>query len=726
MQWSMPSGAARRAVSLGAVAALCLTGVGAQASAAEGPPVSGATRALTPADAQPTLTATTRADKSPTAGLARTPASLRRATSPKLLPVLIKYDYDALASYTGTVEGYPATSPSVTRRPLGRTAVSGSRYLDYVRDQEATITRRVQAAAPRTEVTRRYRVVYGGVAALLPGSAVRRVLDVPGVVAVQRDAIHRPLTDSSPRFINATAAYRSLGTTRNAGKGILLGNLDTGVWPEHPSFADRGNLPAYDGPDLPCEFGDNPLTKKRDPFVCNDKLVGGAAFLDSYDRSFPDYSYSDLARDSEGHGSHTASTSAGDIVRNVHTIGPVLSRINGVAPGAQIMEYRVCGPEGCFSSDTTAAVEQAILDGVKVINFSISGGTNPATDATELAFLDAYNAGVLVAASAGNDGPSAGTANHVSPWVTSVAASTQSREFVSRLRLRAADGARFFAGARRSPGPYPRPRWCARPKPPTATRCAGSPHPPAPSRAGSWSASAARTPACPRATTCCRAGRWGWSCTTPRWPTPRPTTTGCRPCTWPTARALSRSCATTRRSPGGSPQAMPRKGRGDVLAAFSSRGPVGAFLKPDITAPGVQILGAMTPTPDSLVDGPPGEYFQAIAGTSMSAPHVAGAAILLAALHPDWTPGQIKSAMMTQAVTRVVKEDGRTPADPFDMGAGRVDVGAAARAPLTISDSAANMAAKSADPLRAIDLNLPSLNAPTMPGRVSTTRRVRT
>ena len=137
----------------------------------------------------------------------------------------------------------------------------------------------------------------------------------------------------------------------------------------------------------------------------------------------------------------------------------------------------------------------------------------------------------------------------------------------------------------------------------------------------------------------------------------------------------------------------PRDGQGDVMAAFSSRGPGGLFVKPDITAPGVQILAGASPTPLSPpnpVDGgsPPGEFFQAIAGTSMSSPHIAGSAILLRALHPDWTPGQIKSAMMTTATTDVVKEDLVTPADPLDMGAGRVDLNVAGSAALTFDETA--------------------------------------
>ena len=122
--------------------------------------------------------------------------------------------------------------------------------------------------------------------------------------------------------------------------------------------------------------------------------------------------------------------------------------------------------------------------------------------------------------------------------------------------------------------------------------------------------------------------------------------------------------------------------------------------------------------------GPPGNLFQAIAGTSMSSPHAAGSAALVAALHPSWTPGQIKSALETTARTAgVTKSDGSTPADPFDVGGGRVDLTKAGDPGLTFNETAANYAAGAATPADRIDLNTPSVNAPTMPGVISTIRK---
>src|SRR5262249_15893116 len=157
--------------------------------------------------------------------------------------------------------------------------------------------------------------------------------------------------------------------------------IDTGAWPEHPSFADNGNLaappPKADGTPRTCNFGDNPLTPANDPFVCNHKLIGGAPFLDTYNAVVGGEMYPDSARDSEGHGTHTSATAAGDPLASATVLGVDRGPINGIAPGAWVSVYKVCGIQGCFESDSAAAVQQAILDGVDVINFSISGGTDP-------------------------------------------------------------------------------------------------------------------------------------------------------------------------------------------------------------------------------------------------------------------------------------------------------------------------------------------------------------
>lgn len=672
------------------------------------------------------------ANKAASSRLAETDPDLLARTDATPVRVMIKLDYDAVAAYAGGIDGLAATSPSVTGTALTGSSPAEQAYGQYVSAQESAAVAALQAQVPGIRVGQSLRTVYGGVAAEIPAAAVEQVLAVDNVVAVQYDKLNQPLTDESPEFVGATGAYDALGTTANAGQGVILGNLDTGIWPEHPSFADLGNLPPPPGPARECDYGDNPLTPATDVFICNNKLIGGAAFTTSYDAIFADDPFAGSARDGNGHGTHTASTSAGNIVDSATVFGIERGPIHGLAPGAYVMEYKVCGPQGCQSSDSAAAVAEAIIDGVDVINFSISGGTDPFTDPVELAFLDAYAAGVVVSASAGNDGPGAGTANHLSPWVTTVAASTQTREFATTLNLTAdnadtfsADGASITAGV----GTFPVVRaqdvagYNPTGTPLDRARCAT----PAPAGLFTGLIVACQRGVQARALKGFNVLQGGAEAmvlynasladveTDNHWLPAIHLADG---------TAFVAFMASHAGVTGSFAAGEKRSGQGDVMAAFSSRGPAGLFIKPDVTAPGVQILAGNMPLAGDPADGggPAGEYFQAIAGTSMSSPHVAGAALLVRAVHPDWTPGEIKSALMTTATTAVVKEDLSTPADPFDFGSGRIQIGSAIEAPLAFDETASGYFGSGSDPVQAVHLNLPSVNAPIMPGRLVTTR----
>lgn len=671
--------------------------------------------------------------KSASGGLAQSDRSLLARNDSARVPVVIKLDYDAVASYAGTIPGLRATSPVVTGRELtGRTAAERA-YTSYIERQEAAAIERISRMGGVT-IGLRLRTVYGGFAAVIPARLAKRIAALPGVVAVQKDNLNQPLTDSSPEFIRATAVYSALGTTANAGEGVILANLDTGLWPEHEAFADQGNLsappPRPDGTARTCEYGDNPLTPADDPFECQNKLIGGEAFLDTYHAIEGDEGYPGTARDDDGHGTHTASTSAGNIVDHATVFGVDRGTVHGIAPGAHVIEYRVCGPGGCFDSDSAAAVQEAIYDGADALNFSISGGTQPFSDPVELAFLDAYAAGVFVAASAGNDGPGASTTNHLSPWVTTVAASTQTREFATTLSLTADNSDTFEVdGASITAGAGPAPVVLAADVPGYSDPLCGELPPEADTFDG-------LIVVCQRGT---QARVWksfvvsegGGEGVVLYNPSLADVETDNH---WlPTIHVadgtdLVAFMESHTGITGSFPAGEARDGQGDVMAAFSSRGPAGLVIKPDVTAPGVQILAGNTPTPPAPTAengaGPEGEYYQAIAGTSMSSPHVAGAALLLAAAHPNWTPGQIKSALMTAAITDVLKEDIATPADPFDMGAGRIQLGRSNRVALAIDESAHDFLSMGNDPLAAVHLNLPSVNAPVLPGRLVTTREV--
>jgi hypothetical protein len=395
--------------------------------------------------------------------------------------------------------------------------------------------------------------------------------------------------------------------------------------------------------------------------------------------------------------------------------------------------YRVClALAGCFQSDSVSAVEQSILDGVDVINFSISGGQDPYSDPVELAFLDAFAAGISVNASAGNSGPGAGTANHASPWVTTVGASTSPRQYSTTLRVRADNGEVFTAsGGSLTHGiSRPTPLIDAADVPGYNDSLCKTPLP-----AGSVEGMVV---ACERGVVgrvekgyyVLQGGGAGmvlWNAsvnqdvdTDNHW--------------LPAVHLGGESDGidfnafidshTGERAVWERGTANPQQP--DVMTSFSSRGPVGDFMKPDVTGPGIQILAGHTPEPLSTdffigTGGPPGEFFQAIAGTSMSSPHSAGVSALVKASHPAWSPAAIKSAIVTTAAENVFKEDGVTPADAFDMGGGSVRADPAVGAALVLQAPALDFFLGERNP---IDLNTPTINAPTMPGVLTTTRTV--
>jgi subtilisin family serine protease len=463
--------------------------------------------------------------------------------------------------------------------------------------------------------------------------------------------------------------------------------------------------------------------------VCENKLISGQPFLDTYNSIFNDEPFPDSARDSDGHGTHTSTTAAGGPVAHANPLGIDRGAIHGIAPGAHVAVYKVCGTQGCFDSDSAAAVAQAILDGVRAINFSISGGTDPYTDTVELAFLDAYAAGIVVSASAGNEGPGAGTVNHNSPWVQTVAASTQQRTFRSTVTLNGGGATLQVSGATITAG-------VANPLP--VVNAADPPYNNAgcevPAAPGTFTG---KIVACQRGANrvlrgfnVFQGGAAGMILynaepldvmTDNHW---LPTVHIDQPEGDQLLAFLAAHPGTT----GSFPQGTRTTWQGDRVTYFSSRGPGTDWIKPDVTAPGLQILAGNTPAPNPAepVLGPPGNLFQAIAGTSMSSPHATGASALVAALHPTWTPGQIKSALATTAKTAgVTKSDGTTPADPFDVGSGRINLNVAGNPGLTFDESAADYVAAAVDTLGRIDLNVPSVNAPVMPGQVSTSRVAR-
>ena len=288
--------------------------------------------------------------KSTSGSLAQTDPSLLGKTSTAPVNVLIKYDYDATATYGGGESGYAATSPRVTGKSLKANGSAVRAYEQYTGQVSDKISAAVEKAVPDADVTETYQTAYGGVAATVPANSVAKLLKVDGVAAVQSDTVEQPQTSVTPEFIGATAVWPSLGGPDHAGENVVVGVIDSGIWPEHPSFQNKG-LPAPPGGPYACQFGDGSDVAHLGPtFACNRKLVGAYAFTQTYmsaigagaNQNCNNTTHICSARDSEGHGTHTASTAAGDGVASVPLYGVDRGPISGMAPGARVIAYRVC------------------------------------------------------------------------------------------------------------------------------------------------------------------------------------------------------------------------------------------------------------------------------------------------------------------------------------------------------------------------------------------------
>jgi subtilisin family serine protease len=472
------------------------------------------------------------------------------------------------------------------------------------------------------------------------------------------------------------------------GKDVIVGVIDSGIWPEHPSFADDGSYSdlgiVLDDSVYPtCDFGNTAANPLDAPFTCNNKLIGARQILTTYRALVgQDPDEFDSARDDDGHGTHTASTAAGNPQVQANIFGRNYGLISGIAPYARVIAYKGLGNLGGFTSDLAAAIDQAVADGVDVINYSVGGGAN-LIGADAIAYLFAADAGVAVATSASNDGPGPGTIGGPAdtPWVTSVGANTQPNIYAGEIKL---GNGKTLKGA--SVTPSLGKTQVVDAEDAGGDLCLAGTLDPAKvtgkivlcRRGGSGRAA--------KSFEVYNAGGVGMVLynntdqdnlfTDNFWvPTVMVDyTEGAKVKAYIDAKGDNAKASL---STGGLSTFKPAPS----MAIFSSRGPdptAADVIKPDITAPGVQVLAGNTPYPDPGFT-PPGELFQSIAGTSMSSPVVAGIYALMTQAHPDWSPAMMKSAIMTTANTRVKDNDRVTQAGPFAMGAGEVKPGQATK-----------------------------------------------
>ena len=592
-----------------------------------------------------------------------------------------------VVAYEGGVAGIPATKPGKGKKI--------NRNSDNVKQYQAHLESKHDASLDSVGAEDRkindYSIALNGYSAILTEAQAAAIEQQKGVALVTEDQLRQPTTDSSPAFLGLTVGGGAYATGYD-GRGVVVGVIDTGIWPEHPSFAGAG-FPAPPTGALPCEFGNTAHNVNDKPFTCNNKLIGAYQMLDTYRAvlgAAPDEF--DSARDDNGHGTHTASTAAGNSNVSATVLGTSRGRISGIAPRAHVIAYKGLGNGGGFTSDLADAIDQAVLDGVDVINYSIGGGAGlPGAD--EIAFLFAADAGVFVANSAGNSGPNPSTLGNPAtmPWLTTVGANTQSRFFQGTVVL--GNGAQYVgASITKGVGTSPLVDAASLGNPlcnpgPASGGVAGPTFP-----AGSLTG---KIVLCQRGTVgravkslaVRNAGGVGmimhensnignlfsdthWVPSVHVDQTPGlaiKAYIAANPAT-ATARIIGEQVSTW--VPGG-PSIAPS------MTDFSSRGPNSVapdLIKPDITAPGIQILAGNSPFPDPNTT-PPGDLFQAIAGTSMSSPHIAGVFALLKQANPDWSAAMAKSALMTTSSQNVRDNDRTSIATPFEQGAGHVTPG---------------------------------------------------
>ena len=581
-----------------------------------------------------------------------------------------------------------------------------------------------------------YQYAFNGFAARLSPAEADQLRRMPEVANVWEDTIRPLATNTSPSFLGLFDREAGLsGPLGLDGSGIVIAIVDSGIAPEHPSFDDER---AADSPRA-CRsaWGQNSLLGKwlcyrykRRPAVqvfeppeswpgtcqtgeefvetdCNNKLIG-ARWYDAGARATGPIDPGEIfsARDVDGHGTHIAGTAAGNPVE-AELNGSRVADIRGIAPKARIAVYKACWLRpgdtraSCNTSDLARAIDDAVADGVDIINYSIGNTEATVTGADDIALLNATRAGVLAVVAAGNNGPGLRTigAPAGSPWVVSVAASTRTgTRFTEASEVltppsiagRYATTEADFTPALRDDGDVE--ALLAIPDDEdTADDGGGS---------GGSTDDACQAPvntleldgrialirrgACDFDVKVRNAQDAGAVAAViiNNAGAPILMLGDSTDITIPAVMIGQADGTLIRDEIGADSEVtmllaaglfLSESENGNVMGAFSSRGPSSGapdVLKPDVTAPGVSILAPLSP---DIANGIGGQLYGYLTGTSMATPHIAGIAALLKQSEPDWSPAVLRSALMTSARQDVVLADGESPATPFDFGAGHVD-----------------------------------------------------
>ena len=625
---------------------------------------------------------------------------------------IVKFKDPPLSVYRGGLPNLPPTNPSARgEKKLNASDPDSINYLNYLSRRHSDIHHKMEKVLGRgINIAHAFQVAFNGVAVKMSAAEARRIAKLPGIVDVIPDKMRHLHTDNGPQWIDADDVWDGSVSAATKGEGIVIGIIDTGINPANASFADVGGdgynhsnpRSRYYG------FCDSGHPDYNAAFQCNDKLIGAYDFA-------RDSGESAVLYDNDGHGSHVTSTAAGNLVDPAALVAPTISfnrTISGVAPHSNIISYKACR-DGCKLSWLLAAIEQATLDGVDVINYSLGGGaTDPWAEADSEAFLNARQAGIFVATSAGNAGPGSETLSSPgnAPWLLTVGSSSHDRRFNNSLTSLTGTGGPLS----NIPGQSVTDALST-----TSIVYAGDDGDALclnPFSAGTFSGEIVvcdrgQIARVKKGENVLAGGAGGYVLANDE---PNGDSIDSDAHALPAVHIRYNDGVSLKNwlAAGSNHQAAisgttvdVSAAYGNIMSSFSSRGanaPLLSVIKPDVSAPGQDVLAA---------DGSENEAIWGLmSGTSMCSPHAAGAAALLMDLYPDWSPAEIQSALMTSADPTVLKEDATTPADPFDTGTGRIAVSQAAQAGIVLDETYTHYVdanpAKGGDPKT---LNIPSL-----------------
>ncbi|KAG0586094.1 hypothetical protein KC19_2G063700 [Ceratodon purpureus] len=554
-----------------------------------------------------------------------------------------------------------------------------------------------------------YHHVLNGFSARLTPEQADFMATLPCVIAVYPDRMRHAQTTHTPEFLGLSGEDSDLWPESRFGENVIIGVMDTGIWPERLSFSDRllEPIPAWKGWKGECEAGTN-FTAAN----CNNKIIGARYILKGFEAEFgpiidtvTDYR---SPRDYfSGHGTHCASTAAGRWAYRASASGQGKGTARGMAPRARIAVYKVLWSNQNKSSagadsDFIQAFDQAVEDGVDILSVSIGPPVNELgindlwQDGIAVAAFNAAKRGIFVSVAGGNSGPLEGSIANVSPWMTTVAATTMDRDILSNVVLgdgtvvtgRSAYDGKALKG-KAIPIIYGGDASISRNVVENASFC----------QPGTLNESLVTG----KILLC------DYDYPKHRFPLPFPNGTvgvilgntaelgdglqyrvsdhiplfgGGFPIVNIGNVARAKLMAYIRGVTGTLPIAsilgattVSNVTPAPQVSAFSSRGPINIaqrletqWLKPDIAAPGQDILAA----------GVRNQQYAYMSGTSMACPHISGIGALLRSVHPDWSPAAIKSAMMTTAKTfdnrnkTITAVETGMAATPWAFGAGFV------------------------------------------------------